>query len=411
MYRNSSNNVAISDQIKLYINFIRPSLSPSSIRLLKIDLENYMKWIFYTNNEDNYWDKSLVDLYHKELQSLTENTNTSRKLNSINRFISWLHSEENVIYERKNELNSVNKTYGFFLSYKPILAILLIILLLSTLLYYLRSIQKDNIVKYEKKPTIRFILNIPVVSESYRNVIESEKFILKLYSAENSTSTISILRCNYSINNAFNILISSIENCMDLSSTPDITDSPKELYIDIYLRNQLINAQRVVVKTQYPQKSTINQIGSPNITTNELSKPIDTMPNNNNNVIEEYSLNTENTTSKPKINRSIPLQSLQSYNVEDGDLVTLSGNVLSKAVLNDNIYGAINNSEFVYEGVVKVKISSSSASIRSGDTLVMGIEPGEAIRASLGYDNIVGMSLEDWDNNKNKINIILATNH
>jgi len=409
-----SKNDVKSGYIEEYIRFMSSSLAPSSLRLLKIDVTKFYQWFVVHNDEhtSNYL-HDIADSYKNMLLKTESDTVISRKMSSILRFINWIGDQSTnlVKTDESKSFLQASRTNIDILSLKYKIAFLFTIILFAVGLLFFFKTSQPRKESMGVRGLNRFVLYIPVISDVLPASLEKAEFKLKIYGSETSTSPIITLSCIAKVtffDSKPHIYIDSGLGCKQLAhSTGDSTIDLPGYFIDIVVRTIKINDERIYVKSNQAEIYANGNIQSQNNSNTILGRQDESLINSLNNSETKIATFESSIDTRPNINTNMPLSIFEVFDAIDGDVGTISSDRLSKAILNSPVVGVIEGDTLVTSGKTRVSVSGASDGISIGDYVSVGLEPGKVIKASLGYENVIGVALESWPNELNKITTLL----
>lgn len=405
-----------SDHIDEYLAFASPSLAASSIRLLKIDLNRFYRWYCAQSQTEDLVEAGLVA--HKYVDAVCIGDTDAiirRKVSSISKFISWITTtaKKTDSFELKHRDISSAGSSRFILSQKPNIVLLLIFLLVSLLLIvfsYILHTQPNN----QKVDGLkRFVLYIPVISETLPESLNADTYKLKIFESNDANKPAVTVMCSGKqtiLNSIKYVYIDSDVDCDGKKAilTEKLTNL-NEYFIDIIVRTTKINSGRLHIESNQA-KIVNNAVSQSHIQSDIFVSNQDADLTNDDKFTVSNTASSESMLApRPSDTKYIPLNVFNIADVTDGDVVAMSSNNLTKALLSTPVIGIVEGERVIITGKTLVNVSSKSGSIVPGDYLSVSIEAGTVVKASLGYENVIGISLDDWPNDKNKVNIFLIS--
>lgn len=404
-----------SDQISPFVELYRNSLAPGSIRLLRIDLNTFFRWFEYqSNNESTLSDRTIVERYILSIGNQTSEEVISRKRSNILKYIAWVNQNGKQNISKASLPDQQEILSRNILSYKLIFLLLFTLLCASIIGWTIVSSKNSNIkTKIIRSPT-RFVIYMPVVST--KSGFESPSLglaTLNFYNSNSSSNLLMTLSCQMIIGHIYKdtaVILDSERDCsLKYLDEPLLKKSLTNLYADIFWSFGKINDARLSIRPVSTSSDMVVYLQGQNDVSNITSSNSPNLLEPITSGMSSTSAQLVNSVTRPE-SSVIPISLFDTLDLESGDILTISGNTLTKALLNNRVSGVLNGNNLIISGKAVVNISFESQVISVGDKVSASLTPGFVIRASSGYDNVVGYALESWNRDKQKIEIILNLN-
>lgn len=409
-----------TEQIKHICNIATTTMPASSARLFRLDVNKFLHW--FRSEYHGLVQISVTDLVRSYSDAMLFNTETpikGRKASSIRKFLGWL-CEEIEVKESKAKVIPHSKfniyAYIFRLTDGRFIPILFIFLILSGFVGYLLPMTSRYFTFGGKNIVPRFShfrIYIPVVSNKLPPSLNSTEFILNVFGGKEANFPLFSLKCGAIADRKSSqtqIAIDSSRDCKLLKVYSNyLMPVESDFWVDIAVGATKINSSPILVSAHNTPEIEDGHMQSQISANLFVGKQSDSLINSTH--AESTPISSAEALLVPRPNSvlSIPLDVSQVFEVSHGDIVTLTDKTVTKALLNNSVIGVVNNDNLIVNGIAEVNISQVSGEISPGDYISTSLEAGKAVKASLGYENIIGISLESWSKNIDKVKIFVNT--
>ncbi len=407
-----------SDKISLFCSQMAVSMSASSVRLFRLDIGKFLVWFRSADfNRDQYDVADVVNYYADRVLFDHKNEIRNRKLNSIRKFLHWI--DEDVQSNKTISIASTTPEHRlesimYRLSYQHIYVLLFIFFVILGFIGYSIPLVSSYYSSSRNRVLPKFSnfnINIPVVSNKLPQSLNSIQFILTVFSSKITDAPLFSLKCiarSKKVESNLYISINSKPDCKLLAIYSNyFMPIESDFWVDVAVGATKVSTERVHVvaalTTQTQDGQTQGQVSTDFNVSSLTDSVIENAKSNSDSISSDEAL----LITRPNNTITIPLDISQVFEISHGDAVTLTDKTITKAILNNPIIGVVNDDSLIVSGVAEVNMSKGSSDLAAGDYVSTSLEPGKATRASLGYENIIGISLEAWSKNKDKVKIFV----
>lgn len=403
-----------SDYKEQFFDFLRSSsLSPISIRAIRSDVRSLFVWLAAFQYQ--YSVSAVREEYRTHLLlSNTPSTVLSRKISSVDRFLSWVSNEFPGAIPSAGQQTKVYRppSYSKHLlkkpqSYAPYVFVVIVVISLFALSYQLISStyqkgygQLGGGIKKDVVNNQIFYFDLLFDSEVGASDRAKSYLTFKFYSDSQHSNSMGYVSCPIQESmfdkepRRLKILVGSncgvippkVENHVSLN---------KEIFTEIFM-----NENHISDVSLSPSNSSLTNL--------ESSLPDDMIVGHRIPGKTEFSLpkalisddilgvGTVSTSSASM--ESIPLSIFKlAPPVEDGEIVSIYQESLVRALLSTKVLGVKFGDAIITKGITFVKVVEGPESvIHAGDYISTSSSPGYAQKALSGYDSVLGVALEDY---------------
>ncbi len=421
-----------SDYKEQYLEYIRQAgYSANTVRNIKSDINSLFIWLQAYQYQIAH--NTLYDAYQRYLVLSGAPLHTmTRKLSTISKFILWInarnpthsvHSESdaqiahqnNLKYQREPTVFHRNSTLKF-LQYSGIIVLtmsLIIGILLFRVVFPFHS-PKNAIISNLNTPSTDYIIQFDLLLHSDNSLPEGSisTIMFKFYLQNDPSHSIGYVECPLSISSptggSSRLKVKLDSHCSPLPATVhDAIARNEAILADILLDGKKFTSSKVALLNQKPSKSELTYQEDVDSATRKAGTIDNILPS----VLDRPNiLGSATASSSATTFESIPLSLFQDVQpIDDGDLVTIYNDTLTRALLSTKILGIKSSDLIITQGVAYVHIvDSPDILINVGDYISTSTTPGYGQKAASKYDSIVGVALEPYTSGNSFLKVLIA---